>query len=216
MAGMAGMAGMAMAEPLSPPEIAAAFLMWALMMVAMMLPSALPMILLYARLAHRASAMLAFALAYILVWTGASLIAAMAQQGLIAADILDSRLILGHPLLAGALLIAAGLYQFSPLKRRCLDRCRSPLSFLISGWRPGMAGAIHLGLRHGLYCLGCCWLLMALLLVGGVMNLAWVALLAAIVLAEKIAPGGRWTATGVGGVALLAGFAAAGRGLALW
>jgi len=201
------MAGMAMADPLSLPEIAAAFLMWALMMVAMMLPSALPMILLHARLARGTAATLLFALVYILVWTAASLIAAIAQQGLIAADILDSRLMLDDASIAGALLIAAGLYQLTPLKQRCLDRCRSPLAFLMIGWRPGLAGAVPLGLGHGLYCLGCCWMLMALLFVGGVMNLAWVALLAVIVLAEKIVPGGRWTAAGVGAAALVAGIA---------
>ena len=124
------------------------------------------------------------------MWTAASLIAAIAQQGLIAADILDSRLMLDDASIAGALLIAAGLYQLTPLKQRCLDRCRSPLAFLMIGWRPGLAGAVPLGLGHGLYCLGCCWMLMALLFVGGVMNLLWIALLALFVLLEKVVPRG--------------------------
>jgi predicted metal-binding membrane protein len=206
-AGMEGMGmGMAMPAPLSPEAIAAAFLMWALMMVAMMLPSALPMILLHAKLAQRTDATAVFALTYVAVWTAASLIAAAAQQGLVAARLLDGdRLLFGNRMIGGALLIAAGLYQLTPLKRRCLERCRSPLSFLMSGWRPGIGGALLLGLRHGLYCLGCCWMLMALLFVGGVMNLAWVALLAAIVLIEKIAPGGRWLTMGIAGAAVIGG-----------
>lgn len=202
---------MAMAHPLSASEIGAAFLMWALMMVAMMLPSALPMVLLHAKLAQRTATTLLFALAYVTVWTGMSLIAAVAQQGLVAVRIVEGDgLVIGNPLLGGALLVAAGLYQLTPLKRRCLERCRSPLSFLMRGWRPDIPSAIRLGLRHGLYCLGCCWLLMALLFVGGVMNLAWVALLAAIVLAEKIASQGRLVAAGVGSAALIAGLGLAG------
>jgi predicted metal-binding membrane protein len=212
--GSGPMAGMAVADPLSSAEIGAAFLMWSLMMVAMMLPSALPMMMLHARLARRTGTTFVFALAYVFVWSGASLVAATAQQEFVAARLLEGdRLAFADPLLAGTLLIVAGLYQLTPLKRRCLERCRSPLAFLMNGWRPGLAPAFRLGVRHGLYCLGCCWLLMALLFVGGVMNLGWVALLSVVVLAEKLTPGGRWAALTVGAVAALAGAALIGRGL---
>ncbi|MBA3896687.1 MAG: DUF2182 domain-containing protein [Sphingomonadaceae bacterium] len=196
------------ADPLGAPALIAAFVMWALMMVAMMLPSALPMILTHARLSRGAVPAGLFALCYVAVWTAASLVAALAQQSLVARGALGPMtLALGDRRIAGALLIAAGLYQLTPLKRRCLDNCRSPLAFLMRGWRPGIAGTLRLGLSHGLYCLGCCWLLMALLFAGGVMNLAWVALLAGIVLIEKVAPRGVPVAQAVGGLAIAAGVA---------
>jgi len=103
------------------------------------------------------------------------------------------------------LLVLAGLYQLTPLKRACLDQCRSPLSFVTRLWRPGWRGAVRLGLAHGAYCIGCCWLLMALLFVGGVMNLAWVAVLAVLVLIEKVAPIGVRGAQAIGIVAIAAG-----------
>jgi predicted metal-binding membrane protein len=204
---MAAMPGMAMPDPLSAGAIASAFLMWALMMVAMMLPSALPMILLHAKLSQgRPHATAAFALAYLLVWTAVALVAALAQQALVASGWIGVHdLLLGDARIGGALLIAASLYQLTPIKRLCLERCRSPLSFLMTGWRPGASGALRLGLRHGVYCVGCCWMLMALLFVGGVMNLAWVALLALVVMAEKLLPGGRWAANVVATVAFAAG-----------
>ncbi len=174
--------------------LGASFLMWALMMVAMMLPSATPMILLYARFARspggagRGGAAL-FAFTYVAVWTGFSAAATVAQAAAIDVGLVSAMgLAIGDARLAGALMIAAGLYQLTPLKRACLAQCRSPLSFLTRLWRPGPAGAVRLGLAHGLYCLGCCWALMLLLFVGGVMNLAWIALLAGAVLVEKLAP----------------------------
>ncbi len=214
-----GMTGMAIAA--SQPPLGAIFLMWTLMMVAMMLPSAMPMVLVHARLmkatpgssAMRIATTAVFALAYLLVWALASLSAALAQRYLIDIGLVSSRtLMFGDPVAAGCLLIAAGFYQLTPLKRRCLERCRAPLSFLMRGWRPDMAGALRLGLRHGLYCLGCCWLLMTLLFVGGVMNLGWVVLLAFIVLAEKLLPGGRVVALAVGIVAIVTGIVFAARG----
>lgn len=196
------------ANPLAAPALIAAAVMWALMMVAMMLPSALPMILTHARLSRGTVPAGLFALCYVAVWTAAALAAALLQQALVARGALGPMtLALGDRRIAGALLIAAGAYQLTPLKRRCLDKCRSPLAFLMRGWRPGISGALRLGVSHGLYCLGCCWLLMALLFAGGVMNLAWVALLAAIVLAEKIAPPGIPVARMVGGLAIAAGAA---------
>jgi predicted metal-binding membrane protein len=192
-----GHAGMTMAaEPLSAAYLLPAFAMWALMMVAMMLPSAAPMILLYSRVAARSGgkeARLAptslFLLTYLAVWTLFAAAAALAQALLIAAGPLGAMtLALGDSRIAGLLLLLAGLYQLSPLKRACLDQCRSPLSFILRLSRPGLAGALRLGVAHGLYCLGCCWALMLLLFVGGVMDLAWIAALSLLVLIEKYAP----------------------------
>lgn len=170
-----------------------AFVMWAFMMVAMMLPSAAPMILLFARFSRqseRGSANTAiFALSYLFIWLLFSLVAAVSQAGLVsmaAASADTVKLVDGK--FAGLLLILAGCYQLSPLKSACLDQCRSPLSFLMQGWRPGWKGAMRLGVRHGLYCLGCCWALMLLLFAAGVMNLAWIAALTLIVIVEKLAP----------------------------
>ena len=192
---------MAMAMPAmigdvwSAAYLVSAFTMWLLMMVAMMLPSAALMILFYVRYAHRAEldhpgvASTLFVSAYVAVWALFSLAAALLQALLVSAGTVSAMaLAIGDRGLAGALLILAGLYQLNPLKQACLGRCRSPLDFVVRLWRPGPWGAVRLGLVHGLYCLGCCWALMLLLFVGGVMNLAWIALLALMVMAEKFAP----------------------------
>lgn len=183
------------ADGWSPPYYATTFVMWLLMMIAMMLPSATPMILFYARFARRSAlrgallATAAFAMTYAAIWALFSAIAAAAQALLVSAGTVSAmELSIGSRALAGGLLIAAGAYQLSPLKRACLRACRSPVYFLIAHWRPGIAGALHMGFSHGLYCLGCCWALMTLLFVGGVMNLGWVAGLAILVLFEKYAP----------------------------
>jgi predicted metal-binding membrane protein len=176
-----------------------AFVMWLIMMVAMMLPSAAPMILLYGKLARSGrqqggvfASTTVFAGFYLVVWGGFSAVAALIQWTLVRSGVIsDMGLAFGDRRVAGALLIAAGLYQLTPLKYACLEKCRSPLSFLMRLWRPGLAGAARLGLTHGVYCLGCCAMLMALLFVFGVMNLAWVALLAIVVLIEKVVPGGQ-------------------------
>jgi predicted metal-binding membrane protein len=196
------MAGAGAAMPAMPAAnvwtaayLGAAFMMWALMMVAMMLPSASPMILLYERFVRRSGAghalasSAAFALAYIGIWTLFSAGAAIGQAALISSGIVsEMALRIGNGRIAGALLVFAGLYQLSPLKRACLEECRSPLSFLMRLWRPGVAGAVRIGLAHGLYCLGCCWALMLLLFAGGVMSIAWIAALGALVFLEKLAP----------------------------
>ena len=194
----AGMGAMAMQPPLS-----ALVLMWWLMMVAMMLPSAAPTILLYARVREQQGADGAvvqpwvFALGYLAVWLLFSIAVAAMQRRFAAPSMaLDNRL--GE----GAVLIAAGLYQLSPLKGACLRQCRSPTEFLTRHWRPGVAGAVRLGILHGGYCLGCCWVLMALLFVGGVMNFAWIAGLTLLVGVEKLAPRGDLIGRAVG-VALL-------------
>jgi predicted metal-binding membrane protein len=217
-AAMAGMAGMDMgAPPGSAGYFASASVMWLLMMTAMMLPSAAPMILTYARLARGMTAqggVLAptsiFAGVYLAVWGAFSLLAAAAQTALVQSGAVSAMsLMFGNQRIGGVLLIAAGVYQATPLKRACLAACRSPLSFLTGYWRPGWAGAVRLGVAHGIYCLACCWLLMALLFVFGVMNLIWVAALAFLVLAEKLFAIGPRVAVGVGAAGAIAGLAMA-------
>jgi predicted metal-binding membrane protein len=187
--------------------------MWWTMMVAMMVPSAAPTILLFGQVQRRAlaqgqSAALTpigiFAAGYLLVWLGFSLLAVLAQwalqqNGLISPAGMGSR----SRWLSASVLIGAGLYQLSPFQNLCLSHCRSPAAFLSRYWRPGAWGALRLGVLHGAYCVGCCWMLMALLFVGGVMNLAWIAGLTLLVMAQKLLPGGRWIARACG-TALLA------------
>jgi predicted metal-binding membrane protein len=212
---MPGM-GMPMVRPeWTPGYFAVMCAMWLVMMAAMMLPSAAPMILLHLRVSRerraRGGAPLAsglFVLGYIAVWTAFSGLATAMQWALGEAAQLSPILEAQSPALAGALLIAAGLYQLTPLKHACLRHCRSPLDFVMTHWREGRAGALAMGLRHGAYCLGCCWMLMLLLFVGGVMNLVWIAVLAAFVLVEKLFPGGHWVARLAGFVLLAWGGAA--------
>jgi predicted metal-binding membrane protein len=180
----------------SASHLAAIFTMWAVMMAAMMLPSALPVVLAFVRLSVRQAEpgrASAFVAAYLLAWAAFSALATALQWWLQWLRWVDPMIASRSPTLDVVLLLVAGAYQFSPLKRTCLARCRTPLGFLIGGWRPGLGGAFAMGLRHGLFCLGCCWALMTLLFVGGVMNIAWVAALAVAVAIEKTAPGGeRW------------------------
>ena len=213
------MPGMEMpgAAMVSPSDAAAyltsTFVMWLLMMVGMMLPSAAPMILFYSGLARGARAkgpVLAptsiFAAMYLAVWGGFSALATLAQWLLVRSGaVSEMTLAFGNQRIGGTLLIAAGLYQATPLKRACLDTCRSPMSFLMRFWRPGWAGAARLGLVHGMTCLGCCAALMALLFVFGVMNLVWVAALALIVLAEKVFPIGPRIGAAIGVLSLIVG-----------
>ena len=193
---------MVMAEPHPAPwgatELAATFVMWTIMMVAMMVPSAAPMILLFTSLARRRrqrsdAAVYAtmFVLGYLLVWTGFSLVATLAQWALHDAALITPGMATAVPAVGGLILIAAGAYQWTPWKQSCLRQCRSPLGFITTEWREGCRGALVMGLRHGTFCLGCCWLLMALLFVAGVMNVAWVWVIAVFVLLEKLTPIGR-------------------------
>ena len=179
--------------------------MWAVMMAAMMLPSAAPIILLYAAIARRSSergeptgASGAFAFGYIAVWVAFSLAATVLQYGLEKVALMSPLMQTTSIALAGTVLIAAGLYQWTPLKQACLRHCRSPLDFIVTYWRPGARGAFVMGLRHGAYCVGCCWLLMLLLFVGGVMNFAWIAGVTLFVLIEKLVPAGHWIGRGAG------------------
>lgn len=199
---MRAMADMALAMPQMKPwslqDFSLTFLMWAVMMVAMMVPSATPMILIFAsvnrkRLAEHTPVIRTslFLLGYLVVWAAYSVLAALGQWGLHTAALVAGPAIAVTPWLGGLLLVSAGGYQFMPLKNACLSRCQSPFGFILSEWREGPAGAIVMGLRHGMFCLGCCWVLMTLLFVAGVMNLAWVVAIAAFVLLEKLVPLGR-------------------------
>ncbi len=173
------------------------FLMWAAMMVAMMLPSALPTILIFhsavqndPKVSSPRRRMFAFVAGYIFAWFGFSVGATLLQWGLAEAALLSPMMVSASPWLGGAILIVAGVYQWTPLKHACLQQCRSPLAFLMEHWQPGMPRALRLGLRHGLRCVGCCWALMLLLFVGGVMSLLWIGAITAFVLMEKLAPYG--------------------------
>ena len=179
------------------------FLMWWVMMIGMMLPSAAPMTLTFATVNRRRRELgtpyvptVLFVGGYLLAWAAFSLAATAAQWALE-----DSV----SPLLGGVLFVAAGLYQLTPLKHACLRRCRSPLAFVLEHWHEGRAGALRMGAEHGAYCLGCCAFLMALLFVGGAMNLLWAAAIAAWVLAEKLLPAGAALARAAGVIAILFG-----------
>jgi predicted metal-binding membrane protein len=171
--------------------------MWIVMMAGMMLPSAAPMLLLYAGAARRRAGdgratlrVYAMAAGYILVWVAFSLGATLLQRILSALFVLSPMMEATSPRVSGALLILAGAYQFTPLKRACLASCSSPVAFLMQRWRDGTAGAFRLGVEHGVLCVGCCWALMLLLFAGGVMNLAVIGALTAFVLIEKLTPFG--------------------------
>ena len=194
-------------------EFGYVLLMWAVMMIGMMTPSAAPMILLYARVGRQAvaqgkpfAASAWFAAGYLSAWSVFSLAATAAQWGLDRAALLTPMMESASNVLGGILLIAAGIYQWTPLKDACLSGCQSPLTFIMrhGGFRADPSGALSLGFRHGLYCIGCCWALMVLLFVGGVMNLLWIAVLAILVLAEKVLPFGRAIAH-VAGIVFIAG-----------
>ena len=191
---------MVMAPPWTLGYAALIFLMWVIMMVAMMLPSAAPTILLVTALGRDRIAPVAvpFACGYVLVWTGFSLAATALQFGLDRGGVLSETMATSSAALAGIVLIVAGAYQWTPLKQACLRHCRSPLAFLLGRWRQGAWGAVTNGMRHGLFCLGCCWMLMVLLFVGGLMNLLWVAALALLVLIEKTLPWGGRTSRATG------------------
>jgi predicted metal-binding membrane protein len=177
-------------------ELVGLFTMWAIMMVAMMLPSASPMILLFSGVRQRqrpgadGGANAAFVFGYLLVWTAFSALAAAMQWLLHRVALLSPAMTTTSAAVGGALLVIAGIVQWTPLKQACLTECRSPLAFLIREWRDGTRGALIMGMRHGAFCVGCCWALMALLFVAGVMNLLWVAAIAGFVLLEKVLPAG--------------------------
>lgn len=201
-----------------PAELAIIALMWGVMMVAMMTPTASPMVLAFAGLERRRVGgtgapwvtTSTFLSGYLLVWMCFSVLATLAQWGLHSAAMLSAGgMKMASSSVAAVLLVSAGVFQFSSAKSACLKHCRTPVGFLLSEWRAGIGGALVMGVRHGLYCVGCCWLLMLLLFVAGVMNAAWCAALAALVLAERVLPGGLWLARTVGIVLALSGGALA-------
>jgi predicted metal-binding membrane protein len=206
--------GMGQLQTWGAADFGLMYLMWAVMMAAMMVPSAAPMVLLFSTVNRRRREQQrpyvstgVFLLGYVTVWCGFALAATLANWGLHANSLLSSTM--GESTsayLGGGLLLSAGVFQWSRLKYVCLTHCRSPIGFLMSEWREGTRGALKMGLRHGAYCVGCCWVLMALLFVLGVMNLLWIAALAGFVLLEKAIPGGQRVSrlTGV----LLAGWGA--------
>jgi predicted metal-binding membrane protein len=180
------------------------FGMWAIMMAAMMLPGATPTLLLFARVQEKQTGghlirAWVFASGYVAMWTVFSIGATVAQWALHRAALLSPMMLLSNRALAGAVLLGAGIYQFTPFKQACLRHCQSPLGFLLSRWRDGRGGAFAMGFSHGAYCVGCCWALMAILFALGVMNLAAAAALALFVAAEKLVPGLRHPA----GIALI-------------
>jgi predicted metal-binding membrane protein len=214
--GMSGMAmpdmpdmAMPMAAPWTPTAFALTLAMWWVMMLGMMVPSATPMVLTFATL-NRSKRCRGqdfvptsiFLLGYLIAWGLFSVVATLAQWALDRVALLSPTLSVANPVLGGTLVILAGLYQFAPLKLACLRNCRSPFAFVLNHWRDEWLGALRMGVEHGAYCLGCCWMLMALLFVVGVMNLLWVAGLAAFVFAEKLLPGGPWIGRISGGVML--------------
>ena len=192
------------------------FAMWTVMMAAMMLPSASPMIEMYARIARGQSAerggcVWIFAIGYLTAWSGYSAVMTGTQYALERTRIVADAMRM-EPFAGGLLLIAAGIYQFTPLKQACLTQCRSPLGFFMTKWRVGPRGAFAMGLTHGVFCVGCCWMLMALMFVAGVMNLVWAAALTIFVLLEKATPWGGSIAPASGAVMVAAGIALAAFG----
>jgi predicted metal-binding membrane protein len=194
-------AGMKMSGPDTHPwdtaTLVPLFLMWAEMMVAMMLPTATPMILTFAKVQRNRReeqrpfiATGIFALGYLAIWTGFSALAAIMQWVLHAKTLLSATMASTSPLFGGGLLVAAGIFQWTPLKNACLAGCCSPSRFLTATWLEGKWGAFVMGLRHGVHCMGCCWFLMLLLFVAGVMNIWWIAAITGLVLIEKIVPRG--------------------------
>ena len=187
------------------PDILLSLVMWSIMMVAMMLPAATPMVLMFAsvnRQQNQQSVSListgSFVLGYLIIWIVYSGISAIVQWGLHSAALLSHSMVISSPVLGGSLLLAAGVFQWTPFRDACMKKCRSPLGFILSEWREGKAGALIMGIKHGMYCVGCCWILMSLSLVLGVMNLLWMAVLTVFMVLEKTGAVGSWLSRAAG------------------
>jgi predicted metal-binding membrane protein len=220
-AGMSNMSGKSIApvanammglRPWTATEFGLVLIMWAMMMVAMMVPTAVPMTLVYAAVARKAAtrpnplgATFVFVGGYIAIWTVFSLVGTIAQFALDRAALLSPMMVSTSAALGAALLMAAGIYQFTPVRDACLQKCRTPAYFIAQYWRNGTLGGFRMGLWHGVYCVGCCWILMALMFVGGVMNLLWMAAIAVFVLLEKTIPFGEVSGKVAGVAMILAG-----------
>ena len=192
-----------------PGDLLSTFLMWTVMMAGMMMPSAAPMILTFLGISQRRQSdqaalppTLTFILGYLAAWALFSTVATLMQWALHAANVMSRAMAGANPVFEGTLVILAGIYQFTPLKKACLSSCRTPLGFLMAEWRDGSGGAFRMGMHHGIYCVGCCWLLMALFFAVGVMNLLWSAIIAGVVLLEKVIPGGPWISRLIGVLAM--------------
>ena len=204
-------------KPWTAVDFVYMLLMWVIMMVGMMVPTAVPMALIYAAIARKAAAQgtplaptAAFVSGYIVIWSVFSLVATLAQWWLDQAALLSPMMVVTSPGLGAGLLIVAGLYQMTPLKEACLRHCRSPAHFISRSWKPGAFGAFRMGLEHGAYCLGCCWILMGLLFFGGVMSLFWIAGITLFVLLEKVLPFGLVGGRIAGGAMVLIGIVSLG------
>jgi predicted metal-binding membrane protein len=196
----------------TPGHALAVFLMWWIMMIAMMLPSASPTVLLYAAIKRRRtdianplSLTAAFLAGYLILWGAFSLLATAVQWSMELAGLVSPMMTVTSGVLGGLILIMAAVYQFTPVKHACLTHCQHPVYFLTSRQTPGLFGAWRLGLRHGMFCLGCCLFLMSLLFVGGIMNLYWIVGLAIYILLERLLPYGRWVGNLAGGGLLIGG-----------
>ena len=194
---------------------AAAALMWVVMMIAVMLPSAMPMILtfssVYKKQKEKGNSFVPtwiFVLGYLVIWSLFAIIAAGGQWLLRINGFLSNDLAIAGPF-AGIIIMAAGIYQLTPLKDMCLRKCQSPFDFLMTNWAEGTKGALIMGLNHGKYCIGCCWFLMILLFAAGIMNILWVAAIATFVIIEKLLPPGHWVSKAAGILLILIGIAIA-------
>jgi predicted metal-binding membrane protein len=199
-------------EPWSVGYFTAMLVMWIIMMVGMMVPSAIPMILIYASIVRKAAgegsslaATEVFVAGYVVIWTLFSLLATIAQWALDRMALLSPMMMSNSHILCAGLLLAAGAYQLTPFKAACLRHCRSPIQFLASRWKPGGVGGFQMGIEHGSFCLGCCWVLMALLFFGGVMNLWWIGGLTLFVLLEKVSPFGALAGRIIGAIVAVCG-----------
>ena len=201
--------------PWTAGHVATVIVMWIAMMAGMMLPAATPMVLLHAAIARQRGAGSArvgtssgaFVLGYLAIWSLFSVAAAALQYALERLALLSPMMQTTSIFLAGTIFVAAGIYQWTPLKRACLQRCRSPFAFVMAHWRDGASGAFAMGARHGAACLGCCWLLMLLLFIGGVMNLGWIAGIALFVAVEKLVPAGHRVSRAAGALLVVWGLA---------
>ncbi len=192
--------------------IFANFIMWLIMMIAMMIPSAIPAISLYESMVNKNAereiflpAVWIFVMGYILIWAAFSLIITFVQALFLSLDWINMMLVSKNLFLTSTILIFTGIYQWLPIKSICLDKCRTPLNFFLGNWRKGNSGALIMGIEHGTFCLGCCWALMLLLFLAGVMNLIWVALITVFVFIEKVFPKGNIIGKLAGIVMIIAG-----------
>lgn len=198
----------------TPGAVAATWFMWVVMMIAMMLPTAMPFIWTYwslsgarAGIRARNTGTIAFVSGYLAAWGAFGAAATLLQVVLNQLDLLSPNMAIAANGLSGAVVLSAGIYQFTPMKSICANKCRTPFGFLVARWRDGAGGAFVIGAEHGVYCVGCCWLLMATLFVAGVMSLAWMAVLTAIVLVEKLPAVGEKFGKAVGCLGIVAGIA---------